>query len=91
MAARGEAGGIVVANPVPADQAWERVEHDRVLAIAFDEAEKAGVTGKAVTPFLLQYIVQASGGVSLEVNLNLAKNNVSVAADIATAWSRLQG
>jgi pseudouridine-5'-phosphate glycosidase len=91
MAARGEAGGIVVANPVPADQAWERVEHDRVLAIAFDAAEKAGVTGKAVTPFLLQYIVQASGGVSLEVNLNLAKNNVSVAADIATAWSRLQG
>ena len=63
----------------------------RVLAIAFDAAEKAGVTGKAVTPFLLQYIVQASGGVSLEVNLNLAKNNVSVAADIATAWSRLQG
>ncbi len=48
------------------------------------------MTGKAVTPFLLQYIVQASGGVSLEVNLNLAKNNVSVAADIATAWSRLQ-
>ena len=91
MAARGDQGGIVVANPVPAHQAWERVEHDRVLAIAFDAAEKAGVTGKAVTPFLLQYIVQASGGVSLEVNLNLAKNNVSVAADIATAWCRLQG
>ena len=81
----------MVANPVPAHQAWERVEHDRVLAIAFDAADKAGVTGKAVTPFLLQYIVQASGGVSLEVNLNLAKNNVSVAADIATAWCRLQG
>lgn len=91
MAARGEQGGIVVANPVPADQAWEKQEHDRVLQIAFAAAENAGVTGKAVTPFLLQYIVEASGGVSLEVNLNLARNNVAVAADIATAWCRLQG
>lgn len=89
MLSRGDAGGIVVANPVPADKAWEKTEHDRVLATAFDAAEKAGVRGKAVTPFLLQYIVQASGGKSLEVNLDLARNNVSVAADIATAYSRL--
>ena len=90
MIARGDQGGIVVANPVPEAKAWEKNEHDRVLAIAFEAAEKAGVTGKAVTPFLLQYIVQASGGKSLEVNLDLARNNVSVAADIATAYSNLK-
>jgi pseudouridine-5'-phosphate glycosidase len=86
----GEGGGIVVANPVPADKAWDKQEHDRVLAKAFAAAEAAGVRGKAVTPFLLLYIVQESGGRSLEVNLDLARNNVSVAADIALAWSALE-
>jgi pseudouridine-5'-phosphate glycosidase len=89
MLARGEEGGIVVANPVPTDKAWEKSEHDRVLAQAFEAAEKAGVRGKDVTPFLLLYIVEASGGKSLEVNLDLARNNVSVAADIALAYSKL--
>jgi len=86
----GEGGGIVVANPVPADKAWDKEEHDRVLAKAFAAADAAGVRGKAVTPFLLLYIVQESGGRSLEVNLDLARNNVSVAADIALAWSALE-
>lgn len=86
----GEGGGIVVANPIPADKAWDKAEHDAVLAKAFTAAEAAGVRGKAVTPFLLLYIVQESGGKSLEVNLDLARNNVSVAADIALAWSALE-
>jgi pseudouridine-5'-phosphate glycosidase len=47
------------------------------------------VRGKAVTPFLLSFIVEASGGRSLDVNLDLARNNVRVAADIAIAWSAL--
>lgn len=88
--ALGHTQGIVVANPIPADQAWEREEHDRVLAQAFAAAEDAGVRGKAVTPFLLGYIVEASGGRSLEVNLDLARNNVRVAGHIATAWSARQ-
>jgi pseudouridylate synthase len=76
---------LVVANPVPKDQAWDKQEHDQVLAKAFQAAEQAGVRGKAVTPFLLHYIVEASGGRSLEVNLNLAKNNVRLAGEIAKA------
>jgi pseudouridine-5'-phosphate glycosidase len=47
------------------------------------------VQGKAVTPFLLGFIVEESKGKSLEVNLDLARNNVSVAADIAIEWSKL--
>jgi pseudouridine-5'-phosphate glycosidase len=83
----GHGQGIVVANPIPLEQQWDPAEHDRVLAEAFAAADAAGVRGKAVTPFLLGFIVEASGGRSLEVNLDLARNNVRVAADIATAWS----
>ena len=85
----GHGQGIVVANPIPKEKQWDPAEHDRVLAEAFVAAQKAGVTGKAVTPFLLGFIVEASGGRSLEVNLDLARNNISVAADIATEWSRI--
>jgi pseudouridine-5'-phosphate glycosidase len=82
---QGSNSALIVANPVPKDQAWDKQEHDQVLAKAFQAAEQAGVRGKAVTPFLLQYIVEASGGRSLEVNLSLAKNNVSLAGQIARA------
>lgn len=85
----GHGQGIVVANPIPLDQQWEPAEHDRVLALALAEADAAGVTGKAVTPFLLLRIVELSGGRSLEVNLDLARNNVRVAGQIATAWAAL--
>ena len=85
----GEGGGIVIANPVPADKAWNKEDHDRVLATAFAAADKAGVRGKDVTPFLLQFIVEESKGKSLEVNLDLARNNVSVAGDIALAYANL--
>ena len=92
MAARdafGSRSGMVLANPIPLAQQWDPAEHDRVLATAFAAAEAAGVRGKAVTPFLLGFIVEESGGRSLEVNLDLARNNVRVAADVATAWSRI--
>ena len=85
----GHGQGIVVANPIPREQQWDPSEHDRVLSEAFLAAEQAGVRGKAVTPFLLGYIVEASGGRSLEVNLDLARNNIRVAGEIATAWCRL--
>jgi len=85
----GHGQGIVVANPIPLQQQWDPKEHDRVLAIAFEAAKKAGVTGKAVTPFLLGFIVEESGGKSLEVNLDLARNNVRVAGEIAKAWAAI--
>ena len=87
----GHGQGIVVANAIPREQQWDPAEHDRVLEDAFVAAEEAGVRGKAVTPFLLSYIVQASEGRSLEVNLDLARNNVRVAGTIAVEWARLNG
>ena len=85
----GHGQGIVVANPLPLDKQWDPAEHDRVLEIAFQAAAKAGITGKAVTPFLLGFIVEESKGKSLEVNLDLARNNVALAGKIAKAWSAL--
>jgi pseudouridine-5'-phosphate glycosidase len=82
----GHGQGIVVANAIPREQQWDPSEHDRVLEEALAAAEDAGVHGKAVTPFLLSYIVKASEGRSLEVNLDLARNNVRVAAAIASEW-----
>ena len=87
----GHGQGIVVANAIPKEQQWDPNEHDRVLEEALIAAEEAGMHGKAVTPFLLSYIVKASEGRSLEVNLDLARNNVRVAGDIAVEWSRLNG
>ena len=87
--ALGHGQGIVVANPIPREQQWDPTEHDRVLIEALAAADAAGMHGKAVTPFLLSYIVHASEGRSLEVNLDLARNNVRLAAQIAIEWSAL--
>jgi pseudouridine-5'-phosphate glycosidase len=84
----GHGQGIVVANPIPREQQWDPTEHDRVLAAALAAADDAGIHGKAVTPFLLGYIVNASQGRSLEVNLDLARNNVRLAAQIAIEWAK---
>jgi pseudouridine-5'-phosphate glycosidase len=88
--ALGHGQGMVVANPISEELQWNPEEHDRVLQVAFKAAADAGVTGKAVTPFLLGFIVGESGGRSLEVNLDLARNNVRLAGQIATAWSNLK-
>lgn len=78
---QGSSAALLVANPVPSDKAWSQREHDEIVTQALQAAEK--IEGKSVTPFLLNYIVQASEGRSLAVNLSLVRNNVSVAAEIA--------
>lgn len=83
----GMASGLLVANPVPEDKAWNQGDHDRIVGNAFAEAERQGIRGKDVTPFLLDYIQRESGGVSLRVNLDVVRNNVAVAADIAIAYA----
>jgi pseudouridine-5'-phosphate glycosidase len=87
--ALGRRTGILVANPLPPGKQLDPVVHDTALAQALGEAE--GLSGKEVTPFLLQRIVEITGGASLEVNLEIAANNIRVAAEIATAWSGLTG
>jgi pseudouridine-5'-phosphate glycosidase len=80
---------IVVANPLPLDEQLDPTHHDTVLEEALRRVEEKGIVGKEVTPFLLESIVELTGGESLEVNLRIAENNIRLAAEIATAWSQL--
>ncbi|WP_196468965.1 pseudouridine-5'-phosphate glycosidase [Planomonospora sp. ID91781] len=79
---------LIVANPVPRDQQLDPELHDRVLAEALAAAEREKVTGQAITPFLLGYLVRGTGGASLEANLAAVRGNVRLAARIARSWSR---
>jgi pseudouridine-5'-phosphate glycosidase len=76
---------LVIANPVPLAEQLEPAVHDRVLAAALDAAAAGAIHGQDVTPFLLEYMQQASGGASLEANVAAVRNNVTVAAAIARA------
>jgi pseudouridine-5'-phosphate glycosidase len=76
-------GAVVVANPLPEDQQLDRQLHDRVIADALAAADAAGARGKAVTPFVLGHLHEASGGATLEVNVRLVLRNAELAGQIA--------
>lgn len=81
----GAAGGVLVANPVPADQQLDPHELDGVIQRAWSDAERDGVHGQQLTPYLLDYIRRATDGRSLDANVALYRNNVALAAQVATA------
>lgn len=85
----GMAGGMVVAVPIPEGDAIAATELEQWTATAMAEAERAGVSGKNVTPFLLSRIANLSDGRTVKANLALVRNNAGVAAAIAKAFSRL--
>lgn len=78
-------GGVVVSNPVPSESAMPKEEIDRITEQALQEAEQQGVTGKAVTPFLLARIKELTEGRSLATNIALVKHNALVGARLAVA------
>ena len=78
-------GALVVANPLPAEEQLDPVLHDRVLFEGLDRLEREGVTGKAVTPFLLAHFHAATHGASLAVNVRLILRNAALAAEISHA------
>lgn len=80
-------GGVLVANPVPEEAEIPSDEIIGYIEAAVAEAAAAGISGKAVTPFLLDAINRLTGGRSLGTNIALVKNNARLAADIATAIS----
>jgi pseudouridine-5'-phosphate glycosidase len=84
-------GGVVVSNPVPAMFAMPKEEIDRITEQALDEADKRGVSGKAVTPFLLARIKELTEGRSLVTNIALVKHNAKVGAELAAALHALPG
>jgi pseudouridine-5'-phosphate glycosidase len=63
----------------------DRKRHDAIMKSGLEGATKNGITGKAVTPFLLEHFHTASEGESLKVNIEIIKSNSALAADIAVA------
>jgi len=74
---------VVVTNPVKKE--LDRKLHDQLLHDGLALADNEHITGKAVTPFLLEYFHRASKGASLDVNVDIIKANSLLAAQIAIA------
>jgi pseudouridine-5'-phosphate glycosidase len=89
QAALGFPAGAVIANPIPEAHAMPEAEIDAVIASALADADREGIAGKAVTPYLLARIVALTEGRSLIANLALVENNARVGARIAKALAIL--
>jgi pseudouridine-5'-phosphate glycosidase len=74
---------LIVANPV--GNQMDKALHDQILFDGLARAKTAGIIGKAVTPFLLEYFHSNSKGESLRVNVEIIKANAALAAQIAVA------
>ncbi|MEU7380927.1 MULTISPECIES: pseudouridine-5'-phosphate glycosidase [unclassified Streptomyces] len=86
-ALRAPESALIVANPVPPQEQLDPELHARVLADALHACAEEGVTGQAVTPFLLDYLVRHTDGASLRANLAAVRGNARLAALIASAWA----
>lgn len=86
-AALGLPGGQLIANPIPAEDAIPLPQLMPMIDTALAEAEAQEVTGKAVTPFLLQHLFEATEGRTLTANIALVRNNARLAALVATSLS----
>jgi pseudouridylate synthase len=91
LAARHRVGttglGLVLGNPISADDELDRALHDQLLASGLASAERDGVHGKDVTPYLLDWFHRESGGESLRANVALVRSNARLAAEVATAYA----
>ncbi len=80
-------GGMLVANPVPLADEIPREEMEIYIGRALVNAEREEITGKNVTPFLLDNLFHLTDGRSLKTNIALVENNARLAAEIAVAMN----
>ena len=78
-------GAVVVANPLPVEEQMDPQLHDRLLSEGLAGLASDGITGKAVTPYLLAHFHEATAGASLEVNIRVILHNAELAGRIAVA------
>jgi len=81
-------GGVLITNPVPAEAEIPQAEMQTYIAQAISESQAAGISGKAVTPWLLGRIVEITEGRSLVTNQALIINNARLAGELAVSLSR---
>ena len=79
--------GLILANPISADDELDRDLHDRLLESGLAAADRDGVHGKDVTPYLLDWFHRESDGASLRANVALVRSNARLAAEVATAYA----
>jgi pseudouridylate synthase len=79
---------VVVANPLPAAEQLDPEIHDRSVNAGLEAADRAGVAGKDLTPFLLDFLHRETGGASLNANVRLLVRNAALGAEIAGAIAR---
>jgi pseudouridine-5'-phosphate glycosidase len=84
-----DTAGVVLANPLPPQRQVDPALHDRLVADGLAMLQRAGVHGKEVTPRLLAYFHEHSGGESLRANVELVLANARLAAEVAVAWREL--
>lgn len=77
--------GVLLTVPIPVADEMDRALHDAALETALTEAAAAGITGAAVTPFVLGRVGLATEGTSVPANLALAEHNAEIAAQVAAA------
>lgn len=80
-------GGVLIANPVPKEDEIEYSVINEKIEQALTEAEAEEISGKDLTPFLLDRIKEITAGQSLETNISLVYNNAAVGAKIAAAFA----
>ncbi|MBK9036310.1 MAG: pseudouridine-5'-phosphate glycosidase [Myxococcales bacterium] len=78
-------GGVLVANPIPAEAALDAAAIDAVITDAIADAARAGAIGKRLTPYLLGRIATVTGGAAVRANRALARANAEVGAALAVA------
>jgi len=81
------AGGVVIANPAPEDSALDRYVAEDAITEALKQAARENVTGKPLTPFLLDRLAEITGGDSLDANVALLRNNAGLGARIACSYA----
>ena len=81
-------GGMLVANPIPEEYSMDPDYINANIEAALKECDELGITGKKITPFLLDKIQKLTGGASLEANIQLVYNNVRLGAKVAAAMCR---
>jgi pseudouridylate synthase len=82
-------GAVLIANPVPSSFEVPNEEIEQYILQALDAAQQQNITGKAVTPFILQYIANHSNGESLATNIALIQHNAVVGAQIASNFTTI--
>ena len=84
-----DSAGVVLANPLPEARQVDPVLHDRLVASGLAELAREGVSGKDVTPRLLEFFHESSGGESLRANVELVLANAALAAEVAVELAAL--